>query len=205
MQQEIAAGRVHFGIDETAIPNGKVYLRENEWQAPSSVFYKDRRSASAALKKLVGEKVFDFPKDATVLARFVSMLCRRGDLVLDFFAGSGSTAEAVVRTAAASGTPLRYVLVQLPEPIEEDGRAWQIGLRTLLRAEHRVLLVPLVGAAFFASLYFGLNTLIVPDAIRQMLQVNLYDRLLGSGFARFARFVHAFAIQSCSFFSPKKS
>ncbi|MFZ4987334.1 MAG: site-specific DNA-methyltransferase, partial [Blastocatellia bacterium] len=131
MQQEIAAGRVHFGIDETAIPNGKVYLRENEWQAPSSVFYKDRRSASAALKKLVGEKVFDFPKDATVLARFVSMLCRRGDLVLDFFAGSGSTAEAVVRTAAASGTPLRYVLVQLPEPIEEDGRAWQIGLRTL--------------------------------------------------------------------------
>lgn len=131
MVAEVAANRVHFGADETSIPNGKVYLKENEWQAPSSVFYKDRRAASGALKKLMGDKVFDFPKDATVLARFVKMLCRENDIVLDFFAGSGSTGEAVMRVSAEQNTPLRFVLVQLPEPLEEDGRAWKLGMRTI--------------------------------------------------------------------------
>jgi adenine-specific DNA-methyltransferase len=131
MQQEIAAGRVHFGADESAIPNGKVYLKENEWQAPSSVFYKDRRAASSALKKLMGEKVFDFPKDTTVISRFVRMLCRPGDIVLDFFAGSGSTAEAVMRTASTESRVIHFILVQLPEPLEVGGRSWNTGLRTI--------------------------------------------------------------------------
>jgi len=88
--------------------------------------------------------------------------------------GIGLLSGCAIWTKSAAG--LFPVLILYPVLI------MQIGLRTLLRAEHRVLLVPLVGTAFFASLYFGLNTLIVPDAIRQMLQVNLYDRLLGSGF-----------------------
>lgn len=131
MRQEIAAGRVHFGIDETSIPNGKVYLKENEWQAPSSVFYKDRRAASGALKKLMGEKVFDFPKDTTVLARLVSMICKNGDIALDFFAGSGSLGEAVMEVSSQRQLDLRFILVQLPEALEEDSRAWAQGYKTI--------------------------------------------------------------------------
>jgi adenine-specific DNA-methyltransferase len=62
MDAELKEGRVHFGTDESSIPNAKVYLKENEYQAPSSVFYKDRRSSSGSLKQLMGDKVFDFPK-----------------------------------------------------------------------------------------------------------------------------------------------
>lgn len=131
MRDEIARGRVHFGPDESSIPNGKVYLKENEWQAPSSVFYKDRRAASSALKALMGEKVFDFPKDTTILSKMISLLCRDGDIVLDFFAGSGSTAEATLRLSAARNMKINFILVQLPEPIEEGGRAWQKGFRTI--------------------------------------------------------------------------
>lgn len=58
----------------------------------------------------------------------------------------------------------------------------QLGVKSLLSAEHRVLLVPLFCAVFSAALYYGLAILFVPDAARQMLQINLYDRLLGSGF-----------------------
>ncbi|KZX93032.1 DNA methylase N-4 [Erythrobacter sp. HI0019] len=131
MRSEVAANRVHFGPDESSIPNGKVYLRENEWQAPSSVFYKDRRAASGALKKLMSEKVFDFPKDVNVLAKLVSLVARDGDIALDFFSGSGSFAEAVLRHNEEKNASLRYIVVQLPEPLEEGTRAWNLGYRTI--------------------------------------------------------------------------
>jgi adenine-specific DNA-methyltransferase len=131
MREEIAADRVHFGPDESAIPNGKVYLKENEWQAPSSVFYKDRRAASAALRNLMEGKIFDFPKDTTILARFISLLCREGDYVLDFFAGSGSTAEAALQVSAARDETINFILVQLPEPCENESPASNAGFKTI--------------------------------------------------------------------------
>jgi adenine-specific DNA-methyltransferase len=75
MQKEIKNNRVHFGIDETTVPNGKVYLKENEHQAFSSVFYKDRRAASGLLKNLMGEKIFDFPKDYNIIKSFNKFNC----------------------------------------------------------------------------------------------------------------------------------
>lgn len=131
MRAEISANRVHFGQDETSIPNGKVYLRENEWQAPSSVFYKDRRAASGALKKLMGEKVFDFPKDVSVLSKLVSLVARDGDMALDFFGGSGSFAEAVLRHNTEKDSNVRFAIVQLPEPLEEGSRPWNLGYRNI--------------------------------------------------------------------------
>lgn len=131
MKDEMKKKRVHFGPDETTIPNGKVYLKENEYQAPSSVFYKDRRAASGALKRLMGEKVFDFPKDYSVLKSLIKLLVRENDIVLDFFAGSGSTAEAVLEYSAETNKKYNYILVQLPEPIETDTRAYNEGYRTI--------------------------------------------------------------------------
>lgn len=59
------------------------------------MFYRDRRTASTALDELMDVKVFDDPKSVDVLARLVHSLTGDGDLVVDFFAGSGSTGHAV--------------------------------------------------------------------------------------------------------------
>lgn len=131
MKAEITKNRVHFGPDETSIPNGKVYLKENEWQAPSSVFYKDRRAASASLKSIMGDKVFDFPKDISVLSKLISLICRDNDIVMDFFAGSGTIGETVLSTAIQTQAKCRFILVQLPEPVDSDSRATKMGMKTI--------------------------------------------------------------------------
>ena len=105
----------------------KSYLHEHEEWAPNSVFYKDRRAASKALTKLMGGDVFDFPKDVDVIARLIDAICEPQDLILDFFAGSGVTGEAVMMLNSKSNSNRRYVLVQLPEPLDPESKEQKAG------------------------------------------------------------------------------
>lgn len=131
MKEELKKGRVHFGVDESSIPNSKVYLKENEYQAPSSVFYKDRRSSSGSLKQLMGDKIFDFPKDVSVTSRLLGLVLRDDDIALDFFAGSGTLAEAILEINKVKKIKAKFILVQLPELIEVDSRPFNAGYKTI--------------------------------------------------------------------------
>lgn len=122
MQQWIRDDRVHFGPDETSVPCIKSYLGNRELQTPYSVFYQDGRAATKRLRELMGGDVFDFPKDETVLQEIIEMLTSGDDVVLDFFAGSGTTAHAVMAQNAADGGNRRYILVQLPEPLDPENK-----------------------------------------------------------------------------------
>jgi len=76
------------------------------------------RQASSELAALLADGVFDNPKPTALLTYLVSVVSHEpGDIVLDFFAGSGTTAHAVMLHNQTSGSDWRYVLVQLPEPI----------------------------------------------------------------------------------------
>ncbi len=131
MMEEISKNRVHFGKDEKSIPNGKVYLKENEYQAPSSVFYKDRRSASSELKKLFGRKVFDFPKDTEVLCKLIKLILRDGDIILDFFSGSATTAHSVIKVNKEDSMKRKFIMVQLPEEIDEASAIYKAGFKNI--------------------------------------------------------------------------
>lgn len=123
MEQQLAAGRILFGEDHTTLAYFKRYLDEQESEVALSVFEQPRRTASQALESLLGAKLFDFPKDVGVLARWISLVSA-GDqhaLVMDFFAGSGSTGHAVMELNAADGGSRRYILVQLDEEVGKDG------------------------------------------------------------------------------------
>ena len=123
MAQWIEDDRVCFGEDEAKVPTLKAYLKDQEFQAPYSVFYQDGRAATKRLRDLMGGDCFDFPKDETVLQEIVEMLTADDDLVLDFFAGSGTTGHAVMAQNAVDGGYRRYVLVQLPEPLNPDNKS----------------------------------------------------------------------------------
>ena len=71
------------------------------------------------IQALFGEKVFPFTKPLSVMKVLIEQgtLCE-DDLVLDFFAGSGTTGHAVFEQNALDGLRRRFILVQLPEPIE---------------------------------------------------------------------------------------
>lgn len=118
----------------------KRYLHESEGDVPGSVFYRDRRGASKALDSLLGEDVFDNPKDVGVVQRLVeAMATEDGDLVLDFFAGSGTTGESVWRQSLADGIARRWVLVQAPEATTEESPARDAGLGDVFEIARRRL------------------------------------------------------------------
>ncbi|MFM9902339.1 MAG: site-specific DNA-methyltransferase, partial [Polaromonas sp.] len=110
--------RIHFGADETTIPTRKSYLSEIDTEPFSSVFYRDGRSATLEVEALIGKGCFPFPKNSDVLSELVQLTTAKNDLILDFFAGSGTTAEAVMRLNAEDGGNRQFILVQIPQPID---------------------------------------------------------------------------------------
>ncbi len=126
MKQWIADDRVHFGDDETAVPCIKSYLKDREYQAPYSVFYQDGRAATKRLRDLMDGDCFDFPKDEFVLQELIGMMTSGGDVIVDCFAGSGTTGHAVMAQNAADGGNRRYILVQLPEPLDPENKEQKV-------------------------------------------------------------------------------
>ena len=74
--------------------------------------------ASRSLKKL--NIPFDYPKPVTLVKQLIQLIPTTNDLILDFFAGSGTTGDAVMELNAEDGGSRKYILVQLPEPIDEN-------------------------------------------------------------------------------------
>lgn len=132
--------RIHFGPDESTIPNRKSYLAEIATEPFSSVFYRDGRSATLEVENLLGKGFFPFPKNTDVLAEFIELLTEPTDVILDFFAGSGSTGHAVLKVNEAHDTQRRYVLVQLQEPTDrkEYPTVSAITKRRLLETSNRL-------------------------------------------------------------------
>lgn len=103
----------------------KKYLHEQEEWAPPSTFYRDRSGASSSLDALMGAKVFDDPKSTEVLARLIHSLTTDGDLIIDFFAGSGSTGQAAWEQKSRDGKSRNWILVQAsetPDKSTESGK-----------------------------------------------------------------------------------
>ncbi len=112
-------GRVSFVTDSSVMI--RRYLHETDTITPPSVYYQPARSASERLTRMMDGNVFDFPKDETVLNKFVEMATDPDDancIVLDFFAGSGTTAHAVMLQNVLDNGTRRFILVQIPQPID---------------------------------------------------------------------------------------
>ena len=117
MQERIKDERIHFGDDETSVINVKVYLKETEYEAPYSVFYKDGRAASQRLRAILG-KSFPFPKDEYILKEIFEAATGPNDIILDSFAGSGTTAHAVLALNREDGGNRKFILIECEDYAE---------------------------------------------------------------------------------------
>lgn len=119
MKQWMAEGRVCFGKDENSVPTLKSYLKDREMTVPYSVFYKDGRAASKRLAALMGDKVFENPKDEEIVQRLIEFCgTDNDDIIMDFFSGSATTAHAVFLANLAQSKNRKFILVQIPELID---------------------------------------------------------------------------------------
>ena len=120
MIERINAGLIHFGDDETTVPNNKTYLKDTLTQSLTSILYKDGRVATKRLTALMGTNCFSNPKDVDTIARLISAIGLKDDaIVVDFFSGSGTTAESILKLCS-EGKKLNDILVQWKESLDES-------------------------------------------------------------------------------------
>lgn len=78
-----------------------------------------------------GKKVFSYPKPVSLLKYLIKASTGDGDIILDFFAGSGSTAHATIELNSEDNLNRKFILVQLPEGVDEKSEAYSLGYRTI--------------------------------------------------------------------------
>ncbi|KLN34191.1 hypothetical protein FB00_13515 [Cellulosimicrobium funkei] len=88
------------------------------------------KASSSRMKRDWGV-VFDFPKPERLIQYLVSVFTKGDDLVMDFFAGSGSTAHGVALQNAEDNGTRRYILVNIPEPTGRESAARKAGFETV--------------------------------------------------------------------------
>ena len=132
MNEMLKAGEVLFGDDEQKIIELKVYAKDYADKL-SSVFELDGRLGPYDLKELFPElkKVFTNPKPVALIEHLASFSVGAEDIVLDFFAGSGTTAQAIMSLNAQDNGRRRFVLVQLDEAPDAKSDALNAGYSTI--------------------------------------------------------------------------
>jgi len=133
----IADNRIWFGPDGNNVPRVKRFLSEVKSGLTPMTIWKysevgHSQEASQNLKKLFGGRsYFDYPKPVGLIKRCLALYTDKDSLVLDFFSGSATTAQAVMELNAEDGGTRKYILVQLPEATGIMSSAYEDGLETI--------------------------------------------------------------------------
>ena len=130
----IKEGRISFR-ESSGRPFLKRYLSEvrNGITLPTILenFGTSQNSSKEIDNLFIDKSIFEFPKPTTLIETFLKIGSSSHSLILDFFSGSATTAHAVMKLNAEDGGNRKYILVQLPEYIEESKPAFKAGYRTI--------------------------------------------------------------------------
>ena len=128
MQELIDKDLIIFGKDETTQPRRKYLLCENMMENIPSLLYFG--GSDTAMLEEMGIP-FDTPKVTSICTEHIQSLTTNGDIILDFFSGSATTAHAVMQANASDGGRRRFIQVQLEEPCKNGSEAAIDGFETI--------------------------------------------------------------------------
>ena len=116
-------GRIYFGKDGKGVPRIKLYLSESEglvpwtWWPHEEVGHTDE--SRKEIQKLFGSQtVFDTPKPTRLIERVCQIAMSKNDIVLDSFAGSGTTAHSILNLNKKDGGNRKFILVEMEDYVE---------------------------------------------------------------------------------------
>ena len=140
-EQHVKENKLYWGKNgENTYPRLKKFLSEMDGgMVPVDLWRQEDTGttdqASKELESLLGRKIFDFPKPKELIMRIVSLLINGDDgkdnIVLDFFSGSATTAQAVIGLNAKDNGNRKFILIQLPEICAPDSGAAKAGYNTI--------------------------------------------------------------------------
>jgi adenine-specific DNA-methyltransferase len=122
-----------FEYEDTA-KSLKKHGSESAIKAISTLLPKDvgrTEDGTKELTDLFGEKIFPFPKPSSLIQFFVEILNDQEAVVLDFFAGSGTTGQAVMQANQKDNGNRKFILVQVPEYTDENHASYKAGYKTI--------------------------------------------------------------------------
>lgn len=117
MKRLLESDEILFGEDETTQPRRKYLLKDNLLENVPSVL-SFGGSDDALFSEL--EIPFENPKPFNFVKQLITYITKEDDIILDFFAGSGTTGHAVVEANREDGGNRSFLLVQIPEPIDNN-------------------------------------------------------------------------------------
>ena len=113
----------------------RVFQKERKLtQTPKTVWFDKNiitNKGTSEVESLLGKGVFNFPKPLCLIKNIVSIGSEPDDIILDFFSGSATTAEAVMRLNSEKNLHSKYIMVQWQEECKEDSVAYKAGYRTI--------------------------------------------------------------------------
>ena len=137
-EELVKDNRIYFGSDGNNVPRLKRFLSEvQDGMVPTSIWkYEDvghNQEGRQELKKLFsGKGYFDGPKPTRLMMRLMEIANLNEDsMVMDFFSGSATTADALMRYNLNTGKNCSFILIQLPEKCDADSQAYIDGYRTI--------------------------------------------------------------------------
>ncbi len=135
MKRLIDEDRILWPDNPNGRPRRKAFLNELTDNLPgfSSVFESGvyTNTATKEISAIFNGHWFDFPKPTILIRRLIEQVTEKGDLILDFFSGSATTAHAVMQLNAEDGGNRQFILVQLPELCNEKSEAYKEGYRSI--------------------------------------------------------------------------
>ncbi len=137
LKRMICEGRIWFGKNGDAFPRLKRYLSEVQQGRKIDTLWLSsevghNQESKREVKKIFDDKpFFDFPKPVRLVHRCLFVSTSNDDIILDFFAGSATTAHAVMQLNAEDGGNRKFIMVQLPEPCDEKSEAFKAGYKTI--------------------------------------------------------------------------
>lgn len=141
----IKIGKVYVGSKR--VPYIKSFLNDElQGQKPSNILGKEygtTKSGSIEIRELFGSReVFSYPKPSTLIKRLIKIGTKKDSIILDFFSGSGTTADAVIRKNSEDNGMRKFILVQIPEKCDFRSEAFQLGFDNICSiAEKRIEIV----------------------------------------------------------------
>lgn len=136
-QELIKDNRVWFGKNGNNVPRYKTFLSEVDDAIVPLTIWKygevgHNQEARQETKNLFENNAyFDSPKPTRLISRIAKISTQNDDLILDFFAGSATTAHAVMQLNVQDGGNRKFIMVQLPEPCDEKSEAFKAGYKTI--------------------------------------------------------------------------
>ena len=135
MNRLIAEQRIIWPPSPDGRPRRKVFLNElkNSYTGYSSIIGKDvyTRNGTIEVESLFGFRAFDFPKPTQLIKELILQGSGLDDIILDFFGGSGSTAQAIYELNKEDGGNRRFIIIQLPERIDDRTESYQAGYKNI--------------------------------------------------------------------------